>query len=291
MWTFLILAMLLWGCSRQAISDSTVAGPSTMDDYTEAMAREHADDHAGPNEATIGRVIGGVNRSEVVYHQGTQGPVYGFLASPDAVEPRAAVVMIHEWWGLNDNIRTMAELLASEGYTVLAIDLYEGSRADAPDQARALMSAANQRPEALQANLADAIDYLRDELGIGAVAVMGWCFGGAWTLNTAANLGDAVDAAVVYYGRVLTTPEQVAGISAPVLGIFAADDTGIPLESVKAFEAAMAEAGKDLELHIFASVGHAFANPSGNNYDAEAAEAAWELTLQFLARHFAPNPN
>ncbi len=114
---------------------------------------------------------------------------------------------------------------------------------------------------------------------------MGWCFGGAWTLEAALFAPDKVDAAVIYYGRLITDPHALEALQAPVLGIFGDLDQGIPLDSVRAFEAALKELGKPADIRIYEGADHAFANPSGTRYKADAAEDAWARTLTFFATH------
>lgn len=268
-------------------TEAPAAEQSKSTEYTEAMAHEHHDDAPTASDPDRPRHVEGVEATEIAYHQGLDGPVEGYLATPEDLEPISGVVIVHEWWGLNDNIRAMAEQLASEGYAVLAVDLYNGQAAQTPDEAKALMESASANQDALIANMTSAVDFLRDELNITSIATLGWCFGGGQAFNAAAALGDQVDAAVVYYGWVPTEANMVAPIEAPVLGICAEEDGGIPMELVRGFESAMDEADRELDLHVFPGVDHAFANPSGNNYDAESAEKAWELTLAFLDEHLS----
>lgn len=284
----MLLALGLTAACAPSQTPDEVPTESSTDEYTESMAHEHHDDAPRASDPDRPMSVEGVEGAALTYHQGEHGPVSGYLARPTEGEVLGGVVMIHEWWGLNDNIRAMANILASEGYAVLAVDLYEGPSAQTPTEARELMTNANARPEALAANLASAVAHLRDELNLDAIATLGWCFGGGQAFNTARALGNDVDAAVVYYGWVPTEPDAVAGITAPVLAIFAAEDQGIPMDLVLGFEAAMKSEGTPLDLHVFPGVDHAFANPSGNNYDPETAEAAWQLTLAFLKQHLTP---
>ena len=117
------------------------------------------------------------------------------------------------------------------------------------------------------------------------VGSVGWCFGGGWSLRTGLLLGDDLDAAVIYYGRPVTDPAELAPLTAPVLGIFGELDGGIPVESVREFEAAMKKAGKAASIHIYPDADHAFANPSGTRYNEEAADDAWQKTLAFFDEH------
>jgi carboxymethylenebutenolidase len=202
--------------------------------------------------------------------------------------PLPGVIVIHEWWGLNQNIRSMTERLAGEGYAALAVDLYEGQVADDPDRARQLASASRNRVPAIQDNLRQARDYLAREVEAPKIGSIGWCFGGGWSLATAELLGDRIDAAVIYYGRLTSDPQRLLRVEAPILGIFGSEDRAISVESVREFEAALQKLDQPVEIHIYEGADHAFANPSGTRYDAEAAADAWQKTRKFLREHLRP---
>ena len=206
----------------------------------------------------------------------------GVVAMPETT-PAPAVVLIHEWWGLNDQIRSVAAELANLGYVAYAIDLYDGRVAATPEEARTLVGEVD--AERAGAQLVGAIEAMRlHEDSTGKVATLGWCFGGGWSINAA--MAADLDAAVVYYGTLPQTVEQVAGIDAPVLGHFGTEDDSIDEVMVGGFERAMDAAGKGeaLEVHWY-TAGHAFANPTGARYDADDAALAWSRTQAFLARH------
>ncbi len=209
----------------------------------------------------------------------------GFLARPSTEGNYPGVVMIHEWWGLNDNIKDMARLLANEGYVVLAVDLY-GTVAEDSAKARELSSAARENPEAAVKNMKDAVAYLK-KLGAYKIGSMGWCFGGGMSLQLA--LAEEMDATVVYYGNVISDKEQLSHITWPVLGIFGAEDTGIPVESVRAFETVLTELKIENNIQVYPGVGHAFANPSGARYAPAETVDAWEKTVAVLNKHLGEN--
>jgi carboxymethylenebutenolidase len=199
---------------------------------------------------------------------------------PGATAPVPGVVVIHEWWGLNDHVKHWADRLAADGYAALAVDLY-GQVATTPDEAMKLMNAVDD--ESALRLLRSAHAYLVSDNGVRApkTASIGWCFGGAWSLRLA-MAEPALDAAVIYYGRLVTDPAQLGTIKAPVLGVFANQDKGIPPDQVNAFEAALAKAGVENKILRY-DADHAFANPSGERYDDTDAEAAWRETRAFLA--------
>lgn len=263
------------------------AGDGTADSsqkaHDERMAEEHKNDTAEPSPAVEAEPASPVEVSEVIYaHVGGQD-MTGYLARPEEAEgDLPAVIVIHEWWGLNDNVRAMARQLAGEGYLALAVDLYGGESATDRDGAMALMSASRENPEAGQENLRLAHAYLKNEQGATRIGSIGWCFGGGWSLQTGILLAGEVHATVIYYGRVETDPEKLAAIEAPVLGLFGGLDRGIPVEGVRLFESTLRELGKDVRVHIYDDANHAFGNPSGTNYNAEAAADAWQKTLAFL---------
>ncbi|MFQ5985354.1 MAG: dienelactone hydrolase family protein [Alphaproteobacteria bacterium] len=206
--------------------------------------------------------------------------VFAALAVPDQT-PAPAVLLVHEWWGLNDQIKSVAREFAGEGFLALAADLYDGEVADDPDRARAL----TKRVVAAEAfdTLGSWIDWVKETSpGTGKVGTVGWCFGGGWSLN--ASLVRPIDATVVYYGNVRKTAAELAPLKGPVLGHFATRDRWINAEMVSGFAAAMDAAGKTYEVHWY-EADHAFANPTQARYDAADAALAWRRTLAFLRAH------
>ena len=254
------------------------------DGYVARMAKEHAGDEPVASTAAAALPEQEVEDGEVVYARVGETPVRGFLARPKGTgEGLPGIVVIQEWWGLNDNIRSMARQLAGQGYTALAVDLYGGEVASTPEDARRLMSAAMDDRPGREENLRQAVQYLHEELGARRVGVIGWCFGGFWSLQSALIAPEDVDAAVIYYGRPETDRERLSKLQAPVLGHYGALDGGIPVASVKQLDKDLAELGKDATLYVYEGADHAFANPSGTRYAKEAAELAWTRTLDFFA--------
>ena len=223
----------------------------------------------------------------------------GYLVYPDSTNATGtlgqqqqqklpAVVMIHEWWGLNDNIKDMANELAREGYVVLAADLYNGEVAADPNRARELSSSVGENPEQAISNLQSAVQYLASLPNVNSsrIASLGWCFGGGQSLQLAlSSEQNPLSATVIYYGNLVNDTNELSKITWPVLGIFGDQDQSIPVESVNAFEQALNETGITNEIYIYPGVGHAFANPSGDNYAPEETVDAWEKTLAFLKRY------
>ena len=213
----------------------------------------------------------------VILNTPTGRSVSAALAVP-ANKPAGAVMLVHEWWGLNDQIKSVAAELANQGYLALAIDLYGGKVAAKPEDAEKYMKGVV--AEEARETMSTWVDWLQKHPdGNGKVAVIGWCFGGGMALQ--ASLDRPTNGTVVYYGNVARTAEELKALKGPVLGQFANQDQWINPAMVDGFEAAMKQAGKVLEVHRY-DANHAFANPTGQNYDAEDARKAWDQTMAFL---------
>lgn len=277
--TLLLLAMSL---------PTQAADPEHVhDDGVAAMQKEHRNDSPLATPITERPLAQKVYADYYDYYlpKPDSKPVSGYLVRPfkDKLPAKLpGVILIHEWWGLNENVEAMARQLSALGYLVLAVDLYHGVRAKTPDEAGAQMKAAIGDMTATRANLKAAYDLLKAK-GATKVGTMGWCFGGAMSLQATLAMPKDIDATVIYYGKLETDPAALAVLKKPVLGLFGGADGGIPVESVRAFETALVKQGTPVDINVYAGVGHAFANPSGKNYMAEAAEDAWERTTRFLA--------
>lgn len=271
-----LILLLLPACGR--------AGDEEAD--MDRMAQEHQHDKPVASEAATTPPAQEVTGEEVVYAEVGGKPVRGFLAKPAAAQgPLPGILVIQEWWGLNDNIRQMAKRLAGEGYTALAVDLYDGQVASDPQQAQKLMQAVLQNRAAGEENLRQAYAYLETKQNAPKIGVIGWCFGGGWSLATALLLPDKIDAAVIYYGHLETDKAKLGELRMPVLAFFGGKDKSLPVATVRQFETAMKELGKPVEVHVYDDADHAFANPSGGNYKPEAAQDAWQRTTAFFAQH------
>jgi isopenicillin N synthase-like dioxygenase/dienelactone hydrolase len=197
-----------------------------------------------------------------------------------ASDPQApAVILIHEWWGLIDETRAMAEQLASRGFTTLAVDLYGGRSTLDPAEAGELMNAVD--PAEASATLTAWAVWLREQ-GAEKVGTIGFCFGGTWSMNV--SLATPIDATVIFYGWVVRPPEVLQALSGPVLAHFGSEDPVVPQDSAEKLAAALAEAGRPGEVHAY-QAGHAFARVGGPSYDPAAAALAWQRTDAFLRRH------
>lgn len=282
-----LLALIFAGCeSGQSGPEEAAieADRATVD----AMSKEHADDTTEPSPAAEMEPAKAVVSQSMPYTEYKNELVYGYFSAPvDMFEPLPAVIMIHEWWGLNDNIRAMADRLAGEGYIVFAVDLYAGKTASTPDEARVLMMETVESPESVTNNIRAAFEFVSATAGAPRVASLGWCFGGGVSLKAAQLFPQELDAAVIYYGQTTSDEAELEPIQSPILGIFGAEDTGIQVASVESFRESLQRLDKNHDIHIYPGVGHAFANPTGRNYNAAAAEDAWRRTLKFLELHLA----
>jgi carboxymethylenebutenolidase len=195
--------------------------------------------------------------------------------------PLPGIVVVHEWWGLNDHIRHWSDRLAADGYAALAVDLYRGKVAANPESAMAYVKEVDET-DAMRV-LEGAARFLREDPRVRAprVGVIGWCFGGSYALRL--GLADpALNATVMYYGRVVTDPTKLRAIGGSLLGIFADRDKSIPPEQVDDFDAALTKAGVQHTILRY-DANHAFANPSGAAYNEPSAADAWKHVREFLA--------
>jgi carboxymethylenebutenolidase len=208
----------------------------------------------------------------------------GFLARPISNETFPGVIMIHEWWGLNENMKETAKKLASQGYVVLAVDLFHGSVAT--DAQKAMEMVSNFDEQQAIVNMNGAVNHLQTSNNIGKIGSIGWCFGGGQSLNLALN-NKNIDATVIYYGKLVTEKEALSKIKSPVLGIFGELDQGIPVEKVNEFENALTDLEIPNIIHIYPGVDHAFANPTGARYAPVETEDAWNKTLEFFKNNLS----
>ncbi|WP_036485682.1 dienelactone hydrolase family protein [Myxosarcina sp. GI1] len=263
---------------------------SIPSDAETSLAAVHQNDR--PTPTAIARVEPkvAITAKEVDYATANGKTVTGYFVSPqDQAKPLPGIIAIHEWWGLNNNIKAMARRLAGEGYQVLAVDLYNGQTADSPDKASQLTETVSENPQVAKENLRLAYQYLVEQKQAPTMGSIGWCFGGSWSLQTALIYPEELDAAVIYYGGQIgeATEAELATLNVPILGIFGAEDSSIPVATVTEFESTLDELNVPSEFHIYENAGHAFANPSGNRYVAKAAEKAWQETTQFLAKYLS----
>ena len=214
--------------------------------------------------------------------------VKGYLAEPVDKATAPGVVVIQEWWGLDDEVKAVADRLAKAGYRALVPDLYRGKLAIEANEAEHLMGDLNFGDAAGQ-DIRGAVQYLK-ATGSAKVAVTGFCMGGALTILVACNVPE-LDASIVWYGNPPLEYVNADAISKPMLGHWAMHDEFFPIAGVDQLEQKLKQAGVDYEFHRY-DTKHAFANPKSDarglaplKYNAEAAQLAWERTLNFLQKN------
>ncbi len=221
--------------------------------------------------------------SKTVSYKSGDETVQGILYTPAAKGPFPAIIVIHEWWGLNDWIKEEASKLSDEGYVTLAIDLYRGKVATTPDEAHEIMRGVPE--DRARRDLHAAFDFLAAQPNVkkNRIGAIGWCMGGGYSLGVALE-EPTLAADVINYGHLATDPDAIRKINAPILGSFGALDRGITPDDVHKFEATLKQLGKTADIKIYDDAGHAFENP--NNKDgyrpADAADA-WNRTVAFFA--------
>jgi carboxymethylenebutenolidase len=221
--------------------------------------------------------------SKPVSYKSGDDTVQAMLYTPEGKGPFPGIVVIHEWWGLNDWVKEQASKLADQGYATLAIDLYRGKVATTPDEAHEIMRGV---PEDRAArDLHAAFEFLRSQPNLkkDRIGSIGWCMGGGYSLDMALA-EPSLTAAVINYGHLASDPASLAKINASILGIFGGQDRGIPVDDVKKFEQSLKQSGKKVEIIIYPNAGHAFENPDNKaGYRAEDAADAWRHIVNFLA--------
>jgi carboxymethylenebutenolidase len=209
--------------------------------------------------------------------------VQAVLYTPEGKGPFPAIVVIHEWWGLNDWVKEQASKLSDQGYVALAIDLYRGKVATTPDEAHELMRGV---PEDRAArDLRAAMEFLKSQSNVkkDRIASIGWCMGGGYSLDVALQ-EPTLRATVINYGHLASDSESLKKINASILGLFGGQDRGIPPADVKKFEQSLKQMGKKVEVVIYPDAGHAFENPNNKDgYRPDDAADAWKRTVNFLA--------
>jgi carboxymethylenebutenolidase len=214
--------------------------------------------------------------------------VDGYLVEPTDKVNAPGVVVIQEWWGLDDEVKAVADRLAKAGYRALVPDLYRGKLALEANEAEHLMGDLNFGDAAGQ-DIRGAVQYLK-ATGSAKVAVTGFCMGGALTILAACNVPE-LDGSVVWYGNPPLEYVNAGAITKPMLGHWALHDEFFPIAGVDQLEEKLKEAGVNYEFHRY-DTKHAFANPKSDSrglpplqYNAEAAKLAWERTLNFLQKY------
>ncbi|MBZ5570521.1 MAG: dienelactone hydrolase family protein [Acidobacteriia bacterium] len=218
----------------------------------------------------------------VSYKSGDE-TVNGILYIPEGNGPFPAIVVIHEWWGLNDWVKEQASKLSDQGYITLAIDLYRGKVATTPEEAHEIMRGVPE--DRAKRDLHAAVEFLAAQSNVkkDRIASIGWCMGGGYSLDVALQ-EPTLRAAVINYGRLATDTESLKAINASVLGIFGGQDKGISVDDVQKFAKTLKQLGKKVDVTVYPDAGHAFENPNNKTgYRAEDTADAWKRTVNFFA--------
>jgi carboxymethylenebutenolidase len=221
--------------------------------------------------------------SKTVSYKSGDETVQAVLYTPASKGPFPAIIVIHEWWGLNDWVKDQASKLADEGYVSLAIDLYRGKVATTPDMAHEIMRGVPE--DRAKRDLHAAFEFLQSQPNVrkDRIGAIGWCMGGGYSLDVALQ-EPTLAADVINYGHLTTDPEAIKKINAPILGLFGAQDQGITPDDVHKFEASMKQLGKKIDVKIYDDAGHAFENPNNKGgYRPDDAADAWKRTVSFFA--------
>jgi carboxymethylenebutenolidase len=227
----------------------------------------------------------GAPKTETVTYKSGDDTVSGYLALPDGAGKHPAIIVIHEWWGLNDWVKEQAQKYAAQGYVALAVDLYRGKVATNQDEAHILMRGLPDDRGIRDLEAAFTFLSSRPDVNAGKIGSIGWCMGGSWSIKLAVDQ-PRLAASVVNYGWLPSEPALVAKIKAPVQGNFGADDQGIPPKDVKTFEAAMKADGKIADIKIYDGAGHAFQNPNNKQgYRPEATADASQRISAFFQKY------
>ncbi|MSR78175.1 MAG: dienelactone hydrolase family protein [Candidatus Omnitrophica bacterium] len=210
--------------------------------------------------------------------------VKGYLSLPQAGSEKSSapgIILIHEWWGLNDQTKEMADKFAVNGFAALAVDLYRGSAAKDPAEAHELMRGLPD--DRAYSDLKDALTYFQGVKTVDSkrIGIIGWCMGGGYALEFGVR-DDRIKAVVMYYGKIITDDKRLENFNAPLLGIFGGQDRGITAASVEDFKFRLEQLHKRAEIYSYPEAGHAFANPVNPGYRKADADDAWHKTVIFL---------
>ncbi len=230
----------------------------------------------------------GPDPGQSVESEDIEGKAPGYLARPGDGGKYPGIVMIHEWWGLNDHIKRTARILADKGYVVFAVDLFGGEVATEPSKAMELATMVRSNPDEAVKKMKAAVQYLRGLDDVGKIGSIGWCFGGGQSLQL--SLNEKIDATVIYYGNLVSDKDMLKKFKGPVLGIFGSTDTNVTVSSVEEFRKILDSLGIRNSIHVYDGVGHAFANPTGNTYAEKETADAWKKTLEFFAGNLRQAP-
>lgn len=279
----LLLVLASAGCGERPAGEPSAQPPAGQQ---ERASPAPADGPAATEDPIDAGALRRVDAETFEYADVDGRLVEGYFAYPaDMIEPLPAVMLIHDWWGLDEQMRERAETLAGQGYIVLAVDLYGGKTADTPAEARVLMLELLDAQQAGEDNLLQAHRFLSESAGAPSVGALGWGLGGLWALKSAILLPEELEAAVIYYGQVIADDERLAPLQVPILAFYGGKDTVVRTPSVETFRSVLEALGKEHRIEIYPEAGRHFDHPAHPNYRPGATQDAWEKTLGFLRDH------
>ena len=244
---------------------------------------DHRMDTSTATEGAKRKPVSVIQSNEVNYGQTDEQIHKGYISNPSNKEVKSALIVIHEWWGLNDEIHLMTDQLAALGYTALAVDLYDGKTANAPKDAYQLSTNLSNNEEKALANLQEAYDYLKNEIGAEKIGIIGWCLGGKWSLKASLMLPTEIDASVIYYGSLTDDKERLETLEMPIIGFVGTKDR-LHKQFIQ-FDEDLKGLNKEASIHFYEGAKHAFANASGVAYELNAADDSWKKTVDFLEKY------
>ena len=276
----LCAAMVLGACGSDEPEQPEAAGAAVAAAPPAAEAATAAERPAAAGPRGTGDVL--------AYAEIEGALARGYLAYPvDMIEPLPAVLLIHDWFGLDDAIRGIADQLAGQGYVVLAVDLFDGRTGTLPKDTRDALVRILEKPELTRSNLEQAMTFVREHVGSPRLAVLGFGSGGLWAMNAALAQPDEFRSVVLVQGQTLTDVDRLGVLNMPVLGIYGAGDRSITADEVRAFGDALTDADVTHEIRLYPAAGNAFMIDGSRNYSPSQAATAWQLIHEFLDEHLA----
>jgi carboxymethylenebutenolidase len=221
--------------------------------------------------------------SKTVSYKSGDETVQGILYTPSGESMFPAIIVIHEWWGLNDWPKEQAAKLSDQGYITLAIDLYRGKVATTPDEAHEIMRGVPE--DRAKRDLHAAFEFLASQPNVqkARIGSIGWCMGGGYSLDVALQ-EPTLRAVVINYGHLATDTDSLKAINASVFGLFGGQDRGISVDDVQKFAKTLKELGKQVDVTVYPKAGHGFENSNNKDgYRADDAADAWKRTVKFFA--------
>jgi carboxymethylenebutenolidase len=217
------------------------------------------------------------------------GTAEGYLAEPDDTGP--GLIVLQEWWGVDEHVRAVCDRFAAEGFVALAPDLFHGETTDQPDEAQQKMMALNM--DEAEKEMRGAVNHVLSHPKCnGSIGSIGFCLGGGLSV-WAATSNPQIGAVVSFYYVMPHGKPDFSKLNAPVLGHFGTNDDFIPVEDAKSLEAELQQAGVDAAFEFYEGAGHAFFGPHNRigTYHEEHAKTAWNRTVDFFNQHLSRNGN